>query len=352
MSQLDTTEIRNLPIKTVAARLGIKVLRGNKAMCFTGHDKNTPSLSFNVKKNYWHCFGCDRGGDSIALTCDVLRVDFKTATVWLADQFHLRSLQINRFTPRISATSFSTRRATPSKSVHNGVSSADFSPDPEINSWLLSRCGPVSSDVGIRYLKDHGISQNTAERFGLRELTTPDRAFSSLLAKWGASRALRSGLAWSFNGVPKRLIWGSYSIIFPFLENNKVVYLQGRLFAGNRKYINPQGLQKPIFNADRLKSLSVNSRIHICEGVPDALALETFNLPAVAVLGASSFRPEWARLFMPFEIAIMPDGDSGGTVFLRKISAIFRAHGKATLHVALPQGQDVSDVAAGIVGEE
>jgi len=94
MRQFDTSEIRNLPIKTVATRLGIKVLRGNKAMCFTGHDKNTPSLSFHLKRNYWHCFGCDRGGDAIALTRDVLRVDFKTAAEWLANQFHLRQQQI------------------------------------------------------------------------------------------------------------------------------------------------------------------------------------------------------------------------------------------------------------------
>lgn len=67
MRQIDTSEIHNLPIKTVASHLGIKVLRGNKAMCFTGHDKNTPSLSFHLKKNYWHCFGCDSGGDPVML---------------------------------------------------------------------------------------------------------------------------------------------------------------------------------------------------------------------------------------------------------------------------------------------
>ena len=44
----DLSPIKQIPIIEVAKRLGIQV-RGTKAMCFSGHDKASPSLSS-------HCF--------------------------------------------------------------------------------------------------------------------------------------------------------------------------------------------------------------------------------------------------------------------------------------------------------
>ena len=89
----DLDEIKRLPIRGVAKRLGIKVLSGSRAMCFGRHDKLTPSLSFHVRKNYWHCFGCGLGGSTIDLVMRVLGCDFKTALSWFANEYAMQPLR-------------------------------------------------------------------------------------------------------------------------------------------------------------------------------------------------------------------------------------------------------------------
>src|SRR5689334_17614380 len=84
---MDLETIKRIPILEIARRLGIET-RGNKAMCFGQHDKQTPSLSFHVGRNYWHCFGsCGKGGDGVALVQAVLDLDFKQTLDWFQREF-------------------------------------------------------------------------------------------------------------------------------------------------------------------------------------------------------------------------------------------------------------------------
>jgi DNA primase len=42
----------------------VKSTDGYKACCpLPGHSEKTPSFHVNTRENYFHCFGCDRGGD-------------------------------------------------------------------------------------------------------------------------------------------------------------------------------------------------------------------------------------------------------------------------------------------------
>ena len=58
-------KLNELPIEEVASVLGITVAK-HKARCFM-HDDHRPSLSFNVKKNLFFCFVCNKGGGPIQL---------------------------------------------------------------------------------------------------------------------------------------------------------------------------------------------------------------------------------------------------------------------------------------------
>jgi 5S rRNA maturation endonuclease (ribonuclease M5) len=205
----------------------------------------------------------------------------------------------------------------------------------------------VSEKLGLEYLKNHGIPLNVAKKFGVRELRYPSRALSKMSEHWGAERVFRCGLAWGERGIPERLIWTSYAILFPFQQNAGIEYIQGRLFKGDPKYLGPRGITKPLYNVERTGSLSAGSIIHICEGIPDALALEAQGLSAVAVLGASSFRAEWTDFFMRYDVVLIPDRDHGGDTFYKSISKYFNERGKTVRRVRIPEGKkDVADVIA------
>jgi len=348
-SSLD--EIKELPIREVAARLNIKTLSGNKTMCFGGHDKRTPSLSFRPAKNSWKCFGCGLGGSVIDLVMQARQIDFDAALDWLAVEFGV-NVRRDRSArgPRRKGRSAERQPSESAPARATPDTESGFAPDPELYTWFLNRCSRVSQPLGLNYLRTHGISTDVADRFGVREPRDPVRAFRSLVEHWGPDRLFRSGLAFGRAGKLQRLIWPTYTLLFPFYQGGVVGYVQGRQLAGEPKFPNPKEIRKPLYNLDRIQALPPGSVVHICEGVPGALALESLGRTAVATLGASSFRAEWVEPFLPLDIVLMPDGDRGGDTFRRTISKFFAARGKAVRVVRPLPGKHVADVAAAMRG--
>lgn len=351
MIKYDLDPIKQIPILEIAARLGIEV-KGKKAMCFTGHDKRTPSLTFSPDKNFWMCFGaCGKSGDEIKLVMEVLGCDFKDALEWFAHEFCV-DVRHDKKSNRYRRRTYSNRRQNFVQKVTSDriVEKSEFSVDPELYTWLINGCGTVSQKLGLQYLESHGIPISVANRFGVCELCNPDRTFRRMVDYWGAERVFHSGLTWGKLGVPERLIWTSYTLVFPFYDKGAIIYIQGRLFKGEPKYLNLRGITKPLYNIDCIKTLGTGAIIHMCEGIPDALALEGKDLPAIAVLGANSFRVEWVELFLKYDVVLIPDGDAGGETFRRKISELFRARGKTVRVVHVPDDMDVADVIASLRG--
>ncbi len=329
---MDLSQIKQIPILDIARQLGIEV-KGTKAMCFNGHDKNTPSLAFYEKNNSWTCFGaCGKGGDNISLIQEYLGTDFLTALKWF-DRYGIDVGQNHNITRKKVVVE--TRQAT---------ATSGKMPDIDVYEWLLSKCGRVSKETGKDYLIKHGISLETCVEHGIKELVNPRRAKQALIEKWGYSRVLSAGLIYK----SKSLIWPGYCLLFPFYDKDKVTYIQARLFTGKAKYINPTGIQKPLYNMNLLSRLNKGDRVHICEGVPDALAMASRNLNAVAALGATSFNHEWVSKFKDFDVFIVPDGDDGGILFSKKITGLFNNKGLSVSKLRIPKGKDASDVLAEI----
>ena len=274
---------------------------------------------------------------------EILTLDFKSAVKWLASKFGLGSIRNSTTVAKNSLSPINKISHRPSKTI----TSQNIFSDPEIYNWLVGKCGEVSFLTGLEYLKSHAISAKIASLFSIKELINPDRAFQSLIKTWGLDRLNNCGITVGDN-YPKRLIWNRYTLLFPFYEGNSVVYLQGRVFGGRTKYLNLKGVIKPLFNSNKLLHLKPGDSIHICEGVPDAIALESRGLNAVAVLGATSFKDEWVDRFLKFRVVICPDGDKGGQAFEKNVTRLFysRSIEVETLHV--PPGMDVSDVLARI----
>lgn len=334
--------IRQIPIIEVATRLGIQV-RGTKAMCFSGHDKDSPSLSFHKGRNTWKCFGaCGKHGDTIALVIEKEGLDFKSTVEWLAQNFAVDAGLSCRSQHR-KTRSFVSRRETITATL---PPASEFFADPELYDWFISKCDVVSSEAGINYLDSHGISFETAQRFNIRQLSHSDYALRKLIDTWGEQRVCRSGIAWCKDGHPYRLIWSSYAILFPFYNDGQIAYIQARMIGGEKKFLNLRGIVKPLFNVDRLSELQPGRTVHLCEGVPDAIALETHNLIGIGILGATSFRAEWVDLFLKFKVIVLGDGDAAGAKFAGDISKFFMDRGKPVQCKSLPKGKDVADVLA------
>lgn len=87
MEKYELQKLRELPIEGVAGRLGLRV-KGHKALC-PFHDDHHASLSFSVSRNTWRCFVCGASGDAISLVMQHLRLGFREACRWLADEHNV-----------------------------------------------------------------------------------------------------------------------------------------------------------------------------------------------------------------------------------------------------------------------
>ena len=216
---------RDLSILDVAAMLGIKV-HSNKAPCFGGHDKKSQSLTFTPAKNLWHCFGCGKGGSNIDLVMEVRGLAFPEAVDWLATAFGLW-LPDAAIRARRNVRGASAPRQNHAASETSSDESPKCQPDPEVYGWFLSKCS-ISSRA-ISYLQEErGFTRETIEQFGIRDLTSPPRAFSNSIRKWGVDRLVACGLVKRVETSPRnpagvRLAWWDYTLLFPFLEGDRVV---------------------------------------------------------------------------------------------------------------------------------
>ena len=335
--QSDIDRLKQIPVIDVASSLGL-IVKGRKALCFSGHDKN-PSLSFHIPTNSWRCFGCGLKGSNIDLVMAIRQATFREAVAWMSSSFGLPAQlrqQGFRQKPRLLA------RAGPTKQLRRTPAA---SADPEVYQWLLAHC-PLS-EFGRSFAHERwGLTKTTLDTFKLAEVEFPSKIFSALIGKWGIDRLSRCGLAVRQEdaGRSPRFVWWRRSLIIPFYLDGKAVYLQARTLADVQpKYVGLKDVEKSLFNLDITRSAGDGTPLFICEGVPDTLAVIQSGWNAVGVLGATSFRTEWVHLLSRFRIAVIPDNDQAGRTFAASVQAAFEQIGKSIAIVRLPEGKDAAD---------
>lgn len=341
--KINLEELKNIPILDIAERLNIRILK-NKAMCFKGHDRKTPSLSFTPHKNLWHCFGCGAGGNNINLVMQCLQKDFKEACHWIQEQ--------NNTTYSLPKSRVTGKNFFVNKKAANGSIQVPYAPDPEVYEWLIESSSLTA--LALNYLvKKRGFTQETIEHFRIKAIERPMELFTKATKIWGVERLSRCGLATSDDKGKFKFVWWSPILIFPFYDlTNRIQYLQGRQIGDSEpRYINLKGVKTEIFNLIILNSLSLGEYVYINEGITDVLAAHQFRLKAVGILGANGFKDEWAKRFMNYKIKIVPDADSAGEKFARQVKGAFRKIGKSVQILRLPQGVDFAEFLSGAKNE-
>jgi DNA primase len=333
----DLDRIKAIPIATVAEDLGFALSRSGAGRCrLPDHDDTEPSFSIRAGTNRFICFGCDRRGSVIDLVRLMRGLDFVQACRWLEQNYlgvdaarrsSQRGLQRQRPTPRreIAAEPASTKRA-----------------DSQVFEWLLDRC-PLRPR-GAEYLRARGFSQGTIAHFRIGQMQDPRTLLPTARAEFGDERLLACGLV-------KRVDWGEKIVfprdylLFPFLTEDRVSYLQARRADGERKWrwFCLADLAPPIFNANVL--CQATRTILLCEGVTDVLSAHELGMDAVGVLGASTrFDLETAARFRGRNLAVVGDADGAGGKFNNRMSNLFARLGMTVIRKRLPPGcNDLND---------
>lgn len=83
------------PVSVVLRQHGHDASRSRLPCPFCYHEQRTPSPTFVHRGYRWHCFRCQRHGDTLNLVCELEGLDFKGAVRYLGAEgfFQVRSLE-------------------------------------------------------------------------------------------------------------------------------------------------------------------------------------------------------------------------------------------------------------------
>lgn len=312
---LDRTDIvavveRYVPLKKAGANY--------QARC-PFHSEKSPSFSVSPTKQFYHCFGCGAHGTAISFLMEHAGYSFIEAVKELAAQVGLQ---------------------VPDDG-HARAPEADSRRDQLYERMEVAgrhyRQALKSAEAAIAYLKQRGVTGETAARFALGYAADDWQPLSAAFADYQDPLLVEAGLVIANEG--KRYDRFRDRVMFPIRnERGKLIAFGGRVMgAGEPKYLNSP--ETPLFHKGRelyglfehRRAIQGENRVVVVEGYMDVVMLDQHGVQnAVATLGTAITPDHLTRLLrLADEIVFAFDGDNAG----RK--AAWRA-----LENSLPQAQD------------
>jgi len=276
-----------------------------KAIC-PFHKEETPSFSVNVKEQYFHCFGCGKGGDVFEYVMLEQNIGFWSALKLLAAR---KGIDV-----QVDASDGEHESAM--RGIENALSEAA----------ILYNTG--LSQAVRQYLNERGIADETISKYKIGFCNGNEQL------KTDKEELIKAGVLYDngnhyFKGF----------ITFPHIQYGRISYISGRGYPEkkHKKLEKEKVAPAYLYNEQAVKQKDVI----IAEGESDTLTLLQNGFNACGVLGASSFNEGWIEKFSKCErVFISFDGDEAGETGNLKIAELLG--GKARI-VQMPTGKDVND---------
>ena len=266
------------------------------------HNERTPSFAVNPSGQFYHCFGCGKGGGVINFIMEMESLSYPDAVRHLA-------ARVGMEVPDDGYDRDSKRRM---RILELNKDAAKF---------FYEQLSTAEGQKAVRYMQERGISPQIAKRFGLG--FAPD-SWDALLKAMGQGGYSEKEL-FDAGLVKQGRKSGFYDtfrnrLMFPVIDvRGDVIGFSGRVLGGDgAKYMNsPDTL---VYNKSRnlfamnLAKKSKSGYLLLAEGNVDVVTLHQAGFDsAVASLG-TSLTPEQARLMSRYtkEVIIAYDNDSAG----------------------------------------
>jgi len=282
------------------------------------HDEKSPSFHVTPSKGYFHCFGCQTGGDVIAFLMKLEHLTFTETVERLAERigYQLTYDSSGPSTPGINR----------SRLVAANAAAAKFYQEE------LGKPGPAQ--VGREFLTGRGFDKAAAELFGVGY--APD--------EWDALYKHLKGLGYSevelnTAGLIKEGSRGNYidryrnRLIWPVKDiSGDVVGFGARKLAGDDKDQGPKYLntsETPIYKKSQLlygldmakKEIAKKRQVVIVEGYTDVMAAHLAGVTTAVATCGTAFGDDHIRIIRRLlmdddafrgEVIFTFDGDAAG----------------------------------------
>ena len=350
--------LRAIAPSKVAEALGIAVVRrGANLRCLCPfHDDHDPSMvlyeNWDSRPPHHHCFVCGADGDIFDMVRHVRHASFGEAADWLRSTFSLPQRKT-----RVGASS--NRRNGGDRSVWDGTSQAAFkyaasvyqrkNADLELRNWLASRNLPeaIAKNAGLSFAMPNTLTEEVGTSY---VSLGQSRIEEAMLEEIGLLRRIKRITESNqlFTGTEPRYrdFFFDARVIFPIHDlEGKVVGFAGRATKEARdfpKYLYSPGFAKSsvLYRGHAALELlktraeaGQHKEVFVCEGLVDALRLESLGYPAVSILGAQASKEQIAQL-RHIASSAAPAGDLLVHIFLDRDKAGVRGSAKLAMALA------------------
>lgn len=298
------------------------------------HNEKTPSFTVSESKQYFRCFGCGEGGDSIGFIMKKENLDFVDAIKLLADKYNI---QIEE-----------------KKIDHKFVSEKErlYNINKETARFFFDNLG--NSQKSLEYLSRRQIDLKTMRQFGLGYAHDSWNSLHNHLLNKGfkSEEIAKIGLIGKKSGNTGYYDKFRDRIIFPIIDTrSRVIGFGGRVMNDSvPKYLNSSdsiifNKGNHLYGLNLVSKYSDKKKILLVEGYMDVISLFSSGVNyAVASLG-TALTERQAKLLKRYgeEIYICYDSDTAGTkATLRAIDILIEADVKPRI-ILLPNGMDPDD---------
>lgn len=376
---------RRVNIVDLASELGLQPTRKNFILSIYKKERNR-SLMLYPETNSFFCFATGKGGDVIAFYKDFYRIDIKEAVKELAQKLGIEYGRCEKEDGKWKRSSVSSHRSSVIKKQERKIEKRvtilksekeyfdekagvlEYSMGNERKKSELLAMGELMNErkeiqllvyesfekfcfgldeEAFDYLvgKDRGLKPDTIKRFRLFAIKDQKQTIEFLQDCFTKDQLLISGI------INKQgyFVFAFHRLIIPYLVDNKITYLRGRILGPNErlsKYISLSNYSgnlslKRFFNIEVLNKIRSDEKLFICEGEFDTMVLEQERYRAIGVPGVTNIPADQINLIRNYDLYLAFDNDEAGSNAMHKITNLLNRPIKA---IKLKHHNDITEL--------
>ena len=308
-----------------------------------GHTEKTPSFTVNEPGQFYHCFGCGKGGDVVKFIQEVEAVEFYEAVKILAERVKM---------PLPESDFENEQKSKESKNKKERL----FSLMRDTAIFYAKNLSNEKAEEMLEYLYKRGLDSKAVRYFGmgasLDYYSLPNHLKS---LGYTEQEMLEAGVCQQ--GKKGVYDFQAERLIVPIISAmNKVIAFGGRILQdkGFGKYKNTSDTilfnkKNTLFNVNNLKKIRQEMDfdfVIMVEGYMDAISLHMAGFSNVVASMGTSLTLSQAKLLKRYtsKVLVSYDGDGAGQKATLRSLDIFENEGFEVKVVNLPDGLDPDDV--------
>ena len=268
------------------------------------HREKSPSFSVSPDRQYFHCFGCHKGGDVFTFVSEIEKLSFKETIEFLAERGHVTL-------PTIENDGFNEKQYLKDRMYKVNIEATKF---------FHERLYQPLAKIAQNYVKERKLDNSTLKAFKIGYSGEYNELYKHLKSKgFKDNEILATGLV-NRNDRGEFIDRYRKRLMFPIMTvSGKVVAFGGRRLDNNEKtakYINSNEnliySKKQHLFALNIAKQSDSKQLILVEGYMDAISLHQRGIHnAVASLG-TALTEEQGRLLRRYSEQVLMAYDSDG----------------------------------------